>query len=176
MEGYSSIQSCVVSVYSSHHMRWLTCPCGSSERWGDCDSGPASACQKAGGQTGKIKAVFTQWAAITQKTFNAYNNFLLQSLTAKMLIWKTTCCGYMAEELCVLTCEDRVNSVSFKNSFPLISVISTVICLFILCGTTSDFKPDGITTLSLVWRVIRPVLAFAFLLLQYHFQCRSWNL
>lgn len=52
MECCSSIQSCAAAVYSAHHMWWLTCPCGSSERWGDCDSGLALACQRAGGQTG----------------------------------------------------------------------------------------------------------------------------
>lgn len=48
----SSVRRRAAGVYSSDGVRWLTCPCGSSERWGDCDSGLASECQRARGQTG----------------------------------------------------------------------------------------------------------------------------
>lgn len=66
-------------------------------------------------QEWKIKAVFTQWTAIRRKAFSAYNNFLLQSLTAMVLIRKTTCCSCKAgKKKTPLSCNDRTNN-TFQN-------------------------------------------------------------
>lgn len=105
-----------------------------------------------------MNAVFTQSKAIRQKTYDAYSH----------LFAATTCWNHVAETLgCPVT-------IHFKNvfgkqlkgkhkdtwggnahKFPC-GVTSAFISMFTLCGVTSNFKPDGVTTLShgtVVWRL-----------------------
>lgn len=118
-------------------------------------------------QEWKIKAVFTQWTAIRQTTFNAYNSFLLQPLTAIALIWKTTCCSHVAEKPCshVMTRlkhslkENKEISVRWTGNAqkipPLSHLQPTFIFLFILLGATSDFKTGGINLNTLLWGFVK---------------------